>query len=155
MLEQEINIDKQIRDYGKKVKTQTVEEHIAFLKDIGDQFAEIKGSDFQASTLSLMESLLDKIIVDIQNGRHENEKIDQTLLDALEELISLNIALVRGTKKNKDDLKSWGKQLREYIKILRNLSIAALLIASNETTIKKSNSPESQMKVLFDWSVKG
>jgi|GEM_PF-4558909 len=154
MLQKEIinSINQKIRNYCTAVKTSTVKQHVMFLKGIGDEFKAIKNSEFDVSILFTMELVLNSIEDDLEDDRHQG-KVDDTLLKALEELIKLNAAMLRGAKKDKDDSEDWIGRLRTYIKILRNLSIAALLIASNETTIKKSNSPESQMKVLFDWSV--
>lgn len=147
------SINQEIRDYGKKVKTSTIDEHVMFLNEIGNTFKAVKGSEFDPSILTNMEIILDKIIDDTEDRRHKG-KVDQTLLDALEQLIRLNSAMLRGAKKEKDISEDWVGQLRTYIKILRNLSIAALIITSNEFSEKASQSPSPKMKMIFDWGVK-
>lgn len=147
------SINKGIRDYGTKVKANTIEDHIAFLKGLGDEFKAIKSSEFEISILTYMEIVLEKIIEDIEDERHKG-KIDQTLLDALEQLINLNSAMVRAERKGKDVSEDWIRQLRDYIKILRNLSIVALIITSNEFSEKASQPPNPQMKTIFEWVVK-
>jgi small subunit ribosomal protein S1 len=114
-------LNQEIRDYHTKIKTSTVKQHLVFLKNMGSRFKEIKGSDFDLSILVSMESLLDKIIDDVEDGRHWKEKIDLNLIKTLNDLISLNVALVRRAKKDKDDSVDWLNYLRKYIKILRNL----------------------------------
>ena len=147
------SINQEIRDYGKKVKTSTIDGHIMFLNEIGNTFKTIKGSEFDPSILANMEIILDKIIDDTEDIRHKG-KLDQTLLDALEQLIRLNSAMLRGAKKDKDVSADWVGQLRDYIKILRNLSIAALIITSNEISEKISPNTDLKVKAFFDWRVK-
>ena len=147
------SINQTIRNYGIKVKTNTIAEHVAFLKYLGGEFKAIKKSEFDVSVLSYMETMLENIIDDTEDKRHKG-KIDQTLLDALEQLIRLNSAMLRGAKKEKDISEDWVGQLRDYIKILRNLSIVALIITSNEFSEKASQNPSPKMKTIFDWGVK-
>jgi hypothetical protein len=155
MLERETiySINQEIRSYGTKVKTNTVKQHLMFLKNMGNQFKGIKGSDFDVSILATMELLLDRIIDDVEDERHQKEKIDQNLIKTLNDLINLNGALVRGAKKDKDDSEDWIERLRKYIKILRNLSIAAVLIASNEHSEKMQTKAKSDIKIIFDWTI--
>lgn len=147
------SLNQEIRKYGMEVKTNTVRQHIAFLSKMGKAFKSIKGSDFEISILVSMESALGKIIDDLEDDRHKG-KVSQSLINTIEDLIDLNSALVRGAKKDKDDSEDWSKRLRNYIKILRNLSVVVLIIASNEVSVGTLHKPKSEMIEFIDWSFK-
>jgi hypothetical protein len=140
-----------IIDYSGSVEQRTVKDHIAFLSNMGKKFSKINGGDFEIDILKSMESTIKKILDDLESGRHRS--FDKETFASIEDLVDINVSLVRAYRKNLDISQEWSKNLREYIKILKNLSIAALIITSNELSEKPKKQPASDMRTLFDWYV--
>jgi hypothetical protein len=139
-----------IKDYGRLVSNKSISNHIAFLADIGEAFKKIDGSDFDIEILRSMEKTLNKIVDDFESERHSEKEIEQEVLSALEDLVDLNVALIRGFKKDLDVSEDWNKRLRKYIKILRNISVFALIVTSNKFFEEKHSLQKNTVNKIFD-----